>query len=80
MSTHPFCYFYFQEIECLKEGKSELGLQVARMNQLVTAGQEALQQEQKTADLLREQLAKVRIEVCHKHIDGPVIRVKFLPK
>jgi len=49
-----------QEIECLKEGKSELGLQVARMNQLVTAGQEALQQEQKTADLLREQLAKVK--------------------
>merc|ERR1711974_327316 len=29
-------------------------------NQLVTAGQEALQQEQKTADLLREQLAKVK--------------------
>ena len=56
----------------MKEGKSELGLQVARMNQLVTAGQEALQQEQKTADLLREQLAKVSIEVCHKHIDGPV--------
>jgi len=49
-----------QEIESLKEGKSELGLQVARMNQLVTAGQEALQQEQKTADLLREQLAKVK--------------------
>merc|ERR1712076_268594 len=49
-----------QEIECLKEGKSELGLQVARMNQLVTAGQETLQQEQKTADLLREQLAKVK--------------------
>ena len=48
----------------MKEGKSELGLQVARMNQLVTAGQEALQQEQKTADLLREQLAKVRIEFC----------------
>ena len=71
---------FLQEIECLKEGKSELGLQVARMNQLVTAGQEALQQEQKTADLLREQLAKVRIEICHKHIDGPVIRVKFLPK
>lgn len=44
----------------MKEGKSELGLQVARMNQLVTAGQEALQQEQKTADLLREQLAKVK--------------------
>ena len=43
----------------MKEGKAELGLQVARMNQLVTAGQEALQQEQKTADLLREQLAKV---------------------
>merc|ERR1719312_1167739 len=36
-----------QEIESLKEGKAELGLQVARMNQLVTAGQEALQQEQK---------------------------------
>merc|ERR1712038_1274267 len=49
-----------QEIESLKEGKSELGLQVARMNRLVTAGQEALQQEQKTADLLREQLAKVK--------------------
>ena len=64
----------------MKEGKSELGLQVARMNQLVTAGQEALQQEQKTADLLREQLAKVRIEICHKLIDGPVIGVKFLPK
>ena len=72
---------FLQEIECLKEGKSELGLQVARMNQVVTAGQEALQQEQKTADLLREQLAKViRIEICHKHIDGPVIGVKFLPK
>jgi len=47
-----------KEIESLKDGKSELGLQVARMNQLVTAGQEALQQEQKTVDLLREQLAK----------------------
>merc|ERR1711972_714331 len=32
----------------------------ARMKQLVTAGQEALQQEQKTSDLLREQLAKVK--------------------
>ena len=71
---------FLQEIEWLKEGKSELGLQVARMNQLVTAGQEALQQEQKTADLLREQLAKVRIEICHKHIDGLVIGVKFSPK
>jgi len=50
-----------KEIESLKEGKSELGLQVARMNQLVTAGQEALQQEQKTVDLLREQLAKANV-------------------
>merc|ERR1719376_435722 len=50
-----------KEIESLKDGKSELGLQVARMNQLVTAGQEALQQEQKTVDLLREQLAKANV-------------------
>jgi len=50
-----------REIESLKDGKSELGLQVARMNQLVTAGQEALQQEQKTVDLLREQLAKANV-------------------
>merc|ERR1719312_2097882 len=59
-----------QEIESLKEGKAELGLQVARMNQLVTAGQEALQQEQKTADLLREQLAKVKDTPDSKSADN----------
>ena len=50
-----------QELETVKSelaaerGKSsELGSQVAKMNQIISASQEALQQEQKTVELLKQ--------------------------
>ena len=39
-----------------KQRRSELELQLAKMNQLLTTGQEALQQEQKTVEMLRQQV------------------------
>merc|ERR1719322_1905146 len=39
-----------------KQRRAELELQLAKMNQLLTTGQEALQQEQKTVDMLRQKV------------------------
>ena len=57
-----------QELETVKSDlaterskSTELGSQVAKMNQIISASQEALQQEQKTVELLKE--AKVNTQV-----------------
>ena len=39
-----------------KQRRVDLELQLAKMNQLLSTGQEALQQEQKTVDMLRQQV------------------------
>ena len=45
-----------QEVEVEMRLRQELDEKVARMNQLLSTGQEALQQEKKTVDILRQQL------------------------
>ena len=64
---------FFQELETVKSElatekskSSDLGSQVAKMNQIISASQEALQQEQKTVELLKE--AKVNTKV-NKHVN-----------
>merc|ERR1712117_340382 len=47
------------ELATEKSKSSELGSQVAKMNQIISASQEALQQEQKNVELLKE--AKVEL-------------------
>ena len=42
------------ELATERSKSSELGSQVAKMNQIISASQEALQQEQKTVELLKE--------------------------
>ena len=39
-----------------KQKRADLEMQLAKMNQLLSTGQEALQQEQKTVDMLRQQV------------------------
>ena len=53
------------ELATEKSKSSELGSQVAKMNQIISASQEALQQEQKNVELLKE--AKVSSKV-NKHV------------
>ena len=55
--------FEIQELKKLRDQvssevqlRSELDEKVAKMNQLLTTGQEALQQEKKTVEMLRQQL------------------------
>jgi hypothetical protein len=55
-----------QEIDSEGRQRQELDSKVAKMSQLLSTGQEALQQEKKTVEMLRQQLAnspaKVRIK------------------
>ena len=39
-----------------KQKRADLEMQLAKMNQLLSTGQEALPQEQKTVDMLRQQV------------------------
>ena len=41
-----------------KRGRADLEGKVAEMNQIISTAQEALQQEQKTVELLRQQITK----------------------
>ena len=66
-----------QELETVKSDlaterskSTELGSQVAKMNQIISASQEALQQEQKTVELLKE--AKVNTQVDSPSSDRPI--------
>lgn len=45
-------------LETEKRGRSDLEGKVAQMNQIISTAQEALQQEQKTVELLRQQVPK----------------------
>ena len=45
-----------QEVEVEMRLRQELDEKVARMNQLLSTGQEALQQEKKTVEMLRQQI------------------------
>jgi len=46
-------------LETEKRGRSDLEGKVAQMNQIISTAQEALQQEQKTVELLRQQVPKI---------------------
>ena len=46
-------------LEKEKRGRSDLEGKVAQMNQIISTAQEALQQEQKTVELLRQQVPKI---------------------
>ena len=41
-----------------RSGRSDLEKKVAQMNQIISTAQEALQQEQKTVQLLQEKISK----------------------
>ena len=60
-----------QELETVKSDlaterskSTELGSQVAKMNQIISASQEALQQEQKTVELLKEAKVNRQVDSC----------------
>ena len=52
-----------QKIEAETQLRQELDEKVAKMNQLLATGQEALAQEKKTVELLRQQVASPQTPV-----------------
>ena len=46
------------DLDTEKRSRAELEGKVAQMNQIISTAQEALQQEQKTVELLRQQISK----------------------
>ena len=60
-----------------KQRRAELELQLAKMNQLLTTGQEALQQEQKTVEMLRQQVSSS--SSSPNNTSAAAAKVSFLP-
>ena len=44
------------QYDCERQKRGDLEVQLAKMKQLLSTGQEALQQEQKTVEMLRQQM------------------------